>query len=327
MSELSLKHAVTEDPLSAVSAPSILRDDELWQVYFKPDMRYGTPHAFAYFLIRLPDRTFGSGMSAREECLMDLYKASVLDALNDLLSPATDAGLQLTFDYTTSGVELRVSGYSARLAAFLDTVVSQIAAHVPSDAAKFERFKMVLLRDLDAWNTASPLQHASFYTDLYARRPGYEIWRQRAELERLTLAELQGWVAEVWHSGFGTALLHGNLSQADGLGFVARVEKAFPFTRLVVSERAESKYSRWPLTPTGLGSVIRREDPHCDNPDNSVRIEFQNSDRSLKQQAIMDLLGAILSIPECALDRLYTGQGEGGYRHVCRHVCRHCVLI
>lgn len=139
--DFSIKSKITETGKD-VSGPKVVLDNDRWKLHFKADNRYGKPKAYAFFQFVQSDDFFGTSTTPRTSALAKLYRASLSDALNEYSYDASAAGLNYQVSFTTKGPEISFSGYNDKLPDFVKYVAGAIASHMPSDEARFQRYKV-----------------------------------------------------------------------------------------------------------------------------------------------------------------------------------------
>jgi len=268
-----------------------------FRLHYKGDRRYGQPKAYAFFNIKLPQATFGTSITPRTAAIERLYKASLGDALNEYVYDAAVAGLGVSLELTPKAARLSFSGYSDKLTAFVDTMARTIAAHRPDDPQKLARFKDQISRDLKAFDTQQPYQHAAFYNAFYTSFPAFLPSDVLRELETVTVRDVELFSESVWSSGFGEVLVQGNVLEEEARAMVKSVELALNFTELKISDQARTDVYEIPLSPKSMGSVIRTKEPNVADANSAAMVQFQHRDQDLSQQMALEALASIIEQP------------------------------
>jgi insulysin len=323
---------VLPPPPDGPAPPTLAFSSDTWRVFIKPDTTYGKPRGnkfgkslyivtisskypraltfenvflgYAYFNIALPDTIVGSEMSPRTTALSRLYDLYLSEALTELTYDAALAGMSYSFGISQRGVILSVSGFNDKLPAFVDTVAAAVVAYVPTDEGKLAKFKDVLTRNLQAFTLQQPYLRAAAYARQCEMKPSSLPTDSLADIDSISLAELQTWVKGLWRRGFGQALVQGNFGEEEALACAQKVVKAFALRPLAEDERGSPKFFQLPVTRKGYGNVLVREDPNTDNTrstdnaNSAVLVQFQNGAREdLRQQLAMEVLGAMMANP------------------------------
>ena len=157
--------------------------------------------------------------------------------------------------------------------------------------------------------------------------PGYLPTDLIAELDSITMVELQGFIRGLWKRGYGQALLQGNILPSRALASAREVAAAFDVLPLDLEERGMPRFVRLPVTREGIGNVLIRANeesnansavlvqvslacqrallrgsfagPFRRTHDNSaVPVQLQNGDRDdIQQQLAMEVLGSMMASP------------------------------
>jgi insulysin len=325
---LDLKLPVLPPPPDGPAPPTLVFSSDTWRVFIKPDTTYGKPRGnkfgkvlyivtlcsrypraltfenvfqgYAYFNIALPDSIVGSEMSPRTTALSRLYDLYLSEALTELTYDAALAGMSYSFGISQRGVILSVSGFNDKLPAFIDTVAAAVVAYVPTDEGKLAKFKDVLSRNFQAFTLQQPYLRAAAYARQCEMKPSTLPTDSLADIDSISLAELQTWVRVLWRrGGFGQALVQGNFREEEALACAQTVVKAFALRPLAEDERGAPKFFQLPVTRKGYGNVLVREDPNnTDNANSAVLVQFQNGAREdLRGQLAMEVLGAMMANP------------------------------
>ncbi|GKY92409.1 hypothetical protein MPSEU_000211500 [Mayamaea pseudoterrestris] len=302
-----------EAKLRAPTAPWIIRDDDRWTVYFKPDEQFGQPKGYVIMELVTSD-VFSTPAKAATG---NLFELAVSDRLSEYAYDASLAGLVYEVKVLPRGVRLTFGGYSDKLRVFASYISKKLSKKVddilPKTEAEFERYKDQILRALSAFDVKQPYAHASYYAQitLQPHRFQYDNSELLAATRRVTLSDLIEYSKNLWRSGKGEALIQGNFDEKEALSLVAGLDAAIPFQtipndeyppRLTALPLPQSKES---ILPTRL--VITESNP---NNENSVcYVMLQSLGKTEKDHVMMELLSSILEQP--FYDSLRTKQQLG----------------
>lgn len=295
--QFALRQPVSEALSDPVAPPAMLVDSPAWRVHFKGDRRYGQPKGVAYFQISQPGEFFAPENAARTSAYARLLKSYLTDYLREDTYAASEAGLQYSCDFTAKGLRLEFAGYSDKLPQYVASVTSKIAAFVPQDESRMARYKDVIARELDAYVTQQPYQHANYIARQCTDLPSFLPPEVAAELARISFNDLQAWAGALWDRGFGEALVQGNFDEGEALAMVQRVESAFSFTPVPPERRAGNKVVELPVGRSGYGQMLVQPDPNAGEVNSAVLVQFQNPSESLKEQMAMLVISSVIDQP------------------------------
>eukprot|EP00283_Hemiselmis_rufescens_P014323 CAMPEP_0173441206 /NCGR_PEP_ID=MMETSP1357-20121228/23831_1 /TAXON_ID=77926 /ORGANISM="Hemiselmis rufescens, Strain PCC563" /LENGTH=1140 /DNA_ID=CAMNT_0014406771 /DNA_START=93 /DNA_END=3515 /DNA_ORIENTATION=+ len=295
--DLSIKGAITEGPDDPVTPPETVLSDQRWRVHWKGDNRYGKPKAYAFFLYTLPNTFFGEALNPRTSALCKIFKKSVSDALNEYAYDAMEAGLNYDLSFTVKGPEIVFSGYNDKLPDFVRKVAQTIATHVPSDQAKFERYKESIAVEAKGFVNDQPYRHAALFARTYQVSPSYTPLEVLDELQGISLGDVQKFAKSIFKKAFVESLIQGNVEKSTALGMVQTMNEEIPFAELAERDRAEPRLVKVPVVNSGYGSLLNREEPNPANPNSAVIVKCQSSDRDIKVQLAWEVLASMMEQP------------------------------
>ncbi len=268
-------HLLDDDsigPALVVARPGL----ELW---LDRDAEFGVPRANLYFSLGVRD-----GLTTPEDIVMaQLYRRLVTDALNEYAYPALLAGLSYRLAVTSSGFQIRLSGYSDQQPELLRAVLEKFR-NLQLDVSRFELYRSELVREWSNFRNERP------YTQTYAALNNLLLstsWPPLVladYLRRVDLDQLASW-REAKLSEFSVlGLAHGNVDEA-GIDALAKdLADALPL-------------KEFPLIKP---EVVNITDPWLllvavDHNDASIALHIQDSESSYEQRARSSLAGQILS--------------------------------
>lgn len=270
--KLSLLEDDTIGPVLIVARPGL----ELW---LDRDAEFGVPRANLYFNLGVRN-----GLTTPEDIVLaQLYQRLVSDALNEYAYPALLAGLGYRLAVTSSGFQIRVSGYSDQQPELLSAVLDKFR-NMQLDASRFELYQSELVREWTNFRNERP------YTQTYAALNNLLLstsWSPLVladYLRKVDLNQLANW-REAKLSEFSIrGLAHGNIDEARLNGIAADLAKALPLKEFNLVKPAVVD-----ITDPWLLAV------EVDHNDASIALHIQDSESSYEQRARSALAGQILS--------------------------------
>ncbi len=120
------------------SIPTLIASDELGMAYYIRSPEFGAPDVHYHIHILSPEIV----PDARSTVLTSLYLDHLTDLLHPLLSAASSAGLNASFELDRSSLHLHISGYSEKAPFFLQEIAKQMTEDFPTQ----EQFALYVAR-------------------------------------------------------------------------------------------------------------------------------------------------------------------------------------
>lgn len=288
-----------EERMKPISPPALIRDDGdegRWKVYFKQDDRFGLPKAIAIFRLLNRD-VYDTPINA---ILSKLYQVALSDRLKEYTYDASLAGLSFDVQVTPRGLRLLFGGYNDKLldfAQYVSTKVSQdISQVLPENEDEFERYKDEIVRALAAFDVQQVYSHAIYYSNL-ALNPRNFLYTNnelRDAIEKVNLSDLTMYVASLWKSGKGEALVQGNIEKQESLKFVDVIDNILKFKTISKDEIPE-RYEALNLPCSNEPTKITVSEPNPNNKNAASQISIECIDPSEKAHVVVEIISAILS--------------------------------
>tara|TARA_R110002110_G_scaffold245617_4_gene462055 strand:- start:43509 stop:46364 length:2856 start_codon:yes stop_codon:yes gene_type:complete len=196
-------------PTAVANAPARVLTATRQEVWFAQDTEFGVPRGALYINFRSP----AIGESAAQAAAAALYTALLKDAVNEFTYPALLAGLNFDVYKHAQGISLRVSGYDDKQLVLLDRLLDVVQA-ASFDQQRFANIRADMIRNLE--NSVAKRPSSQVIDDLRESLLHGEWGEQAliAELQALTLAELQGWIQAFWAGATAETMLYGNYDAA-----------------------------------------------------------------------------------------------------------------
>ncbi|WP_417533025.1 insulinase family protein [Marinobacterium stanieri] len=276
--QLELVDAEPQDrPIAAWSKPGAV----LW---YLSDTEFKRPKADFYFTLLSPT----ANQSARQSLLAELYTRMVNDQLNATLYDAGLASLSVDLYTHLRGISLKLSGFSDKQPALLNTVLESLN-NPALDEARFQRIKTQLREQIENSFQERPSNRA--FAHLYQHLLG--VWspeQKLAALESLTLDDLANTYQEFLQPAELRLFAHGNLERETAINMATQVRETLQPTTL--GWQAEQPHVlRLPADEPMIDSFA------TDHSDASALLYLQGSSDSLRTRAAVALLSEIASTP------------------------------
>ncbi|CAM9877673.1 unnamed protein product [Pylaiella littoralis] len=276
-----------------------------WKVMHKLDDIFAQPKAVCYFQLVSPVPV----ESPRTWAALTLFELCLDEHLNEYTYDARMAGLSYSLSFNLRGVGLSFRGYGDKMPDLIDKVAEAAATYTPSDSVEFERLKDVVRRECSSYNTRQPYQHAKSNAAQASHVPSFTAKEMEATLGSIQLADLRPLASRVLAQAEGLCLMQGNLEDTDIPRYMEGVRRWFEPIPLPEETQSEMRLVKFPHSPSGCGSLLRKPEENESNENSAVYIQFQVSDRTLESRMLATVLMA--TIEEPFYDSLRTKQQLG----------------
>ena len=220
----------------ALGLPVRLIDDSAARVWYLPDWRFRQPKAD----IVLKFFVAGSYHSPRDVVLAQLYEQGLEESLNEFGYPVREAGLDFGIDTVKSGVVLSLSGYSPRMPALLDRLVSHLRmVDLPAD--RFSAVKDRYRRALENRRFAQPYEQTQYFIEQLLETPSVTDGALLAALPQVTLADVQTYAARLYRQVYVQGVVTGNLTAEQARELLQRLRERLGSEPLPRDERVRER--------------------------------------------------------------------------------------
>lgn len=269
---------------SAGTIPAQIWPESTAQLWYLSDSHFERPRADFFFTLLSPAANQGPAQAL----LASLYTRMVEDQLNETLYDASLAGLSANIYPHQRGISLRLSGFSDKQPLLLNTLLQGLSQPA-LDQARFDRIKRQMQEQLS--NSLKDKPYNLAFDQLYNRLlRSWSTDEKLAQLESLTLADLQAFYPLLLQPAELRVLAHGNLTKA----------RALEMTRTVRQQlQPESPVTQAPSVkvvelPQGEPLIANLDTEHHDS---TALLYLQGPDDSLETRARTALLNEIISTP------------------------------
>ncbi|TGD74117.1 peptidase M16 [Mangrovimicrobium sediminis] len=203
--------------------PAKVFDAPRREIWFAQDAQFRLPRGATYVNFRSPL----VGQTAREAASAALYVSLLNDRVNELVYPASLAGLNFNLYKHAQGISVRVSGYTDKQSLLLDELLGVFRA--PGfDPARFENIRQDRIRALRNAVAAPPSQQVMNDLRESLLHGSWGEVAMIAALEELSLADIQAYAADFWRSASAQALVYGNYSRDAVTVLAGQLETLLP---------------------------------------------------------------------------------------------------
>lgn len=257
-SRLEVERKDVKDP---AKAPKLIRNDPNVRLWFKKDDQFWVPKANMNVTLRNPL----CGASPQSVVLAAMIGGLVEDALAEYAYNAEIAGLDYGLHGSSMGMHISLNGYNDKMPILLDKVLTTFK-NTPFKQDRFDVLKERMIRHYKNAELSTPYYQIGQYTKWLGSERAYTQEQLLAELESITMADLQAFHPLLLHKFHIEALVQGNMYREDALKLTDTIERTLQ-PRMLPN-------SQWPIRrsymlPQGSSYLYERplKDPlnvnHC----------------------------------------------------------------
>ena len=261
---------------------SLLHTEGKLQVWHQTLLDYHQPKAEFYFSVQSP----AANVSPSAAMLTQLYVNAVNEALSAYTYPAYLAGLEYNMYPHSRGFSVRISGYSDKQPVLLQRLLDVFELDQLSEQ-KFQQLKQRLRQELENINKGRPsdVLIGGVYDVILSS--SWSTEEKLGALESIELDALQQHAEDLFMDVQVKALSMGNVTKEQSIQLANRIE------RKLGDAIGNVELSRATVRTLQDGESIFIEKP-LSHPDSATILYFQGSSKTIKQQAITQLLSAAM---------------------------------
>lgn len=282
---ISVKTASMLDSADRVSKkPDVILNNRHIRAWYTQDREFIQPRATINLRIDSPVVAMSPGGAVQAQ----LFAALVTDQLTEYAYAAKLAGIDLTVEAHSGGLDIKVFGYSARQGLLLNRVMETVRA----GRFKEERFaleKQRLLRKLKNEDKELPYLVLSRLVPQIQLSPGWTNKQLIAELDTKTFDDFQRFTARHLLDAKLEAFFYGNYFKAEALKLAVLAEHELLNRQI---GRAISATKVLPLSAQTDRPLLFQYP--LDHPDNMVELLIQSPSNSAMDNAHLLLIRRIL---------------------------------
>ncbi|XP_017752516.1 PREDICTED: nardilysin-like isoform X2 [Eufriesea mexicana] len=286
--------------------PIKIYSDEITEIWYRPDPKFGLPECYMYFCIISPMAV----CSLKSAVLMDLFVAILNQLLVETLYPATVAELNHDIYTDEKGIMLKVNGFNQKLPLLLTNIAKYIA-DFPTLINK-EFFDVMKEEQIKAYynNFVKPKM---LVRDVRASILMLVHWMaadKHVAIHNVEFAEFQNFVRHFTDHIYIQSLVQGNMAKDDVIKNVQEFVKALKCGPLLPNTMPQMRVVQIPV-----GSHYCKVKNFNSTDVNSVVMNYyQSGISSIKLLVIIELL--IMIMEEPLFNQLRT-QEQLGYNVFC----------
>lgn len=189
------------------NAPACIANSNLGIAYYARCNEYQTPEAAIYLHILSPE----INASARSSVLASLYIDHLTDQLHPILSTATSAGLNSSFEIDKNRINLTLSGFSEKAPLLLQEIIKQMPLHTPTR----EQFELYVARHEKEYANSSkiiPVRQAKELLSTLIHQGKTTKQENLSALKVLSYEDFALFHKKLFEKTYFEALFAGNLS-------------------------------------------------------------------------------------------------------------------
>lgn len=263
--------------------PQIIDTQTGFKLWFEQDDVFRTPKLD--MTLQLESAGFGDDANAKMRT--QLYLDLVNDALSELRYQASQAGSGYGLTRTARGIQLRLYGYSETLPTLLDALLVELTEH-DIRPARFDSLKSELARRLRNTSDDPVMNQVVRRLNEFVVEGNHSPAQLLEALESIEQEALIEFRDASLRQIRTTALIHGNMTEAQALSLGERIKTMIP---------PDAEATSVDEAVAALPSHRFRHDMRIDHRDSAMLGYYQASNNSLNERARYALLGHILGTP------------------------------
>ena len=304
------------DSLGFDKAPKLIESDDVHNLWFKPDDKFGRPNLNVMTQLVTP-LAWASPDNAN---LLELYVSCLDQMINEFAYMASMASLHCYFATSRSGVDVSFGGYNDKMSVLVERAVTTINDFGKNiTQALFDRMHEKLTKQLKNYPFNQVYQHAMTKSELILGPGQFHAQSRIDALESATLADLKDFSTKLLRRCFVNVLVHGN-SSAEGAKSIAAAllnglkpmvmyKTTRPYFRVVKLETADHVHN------------FKGYDPN--EPNSCCQNQYQFGMMNAETAAMTNLLQHVMSEP--CFDELRTKESLGYMVHSSRKISENVV--
>lgn len=260
---------------------------ELWA---KQDVSFLVPKAEVNLRVKSPL----VATSVRHASMNDLLVAMINDNLNENSYPALLAGLSFSLSANSRGLDIRLAGYDNKMTTLLEMISERVSQPLLSEQ-RFTNIKKELMRHFNNTEQLSPYRRLFKAIPVTLYNPYFSDEAKAAELENISLSDLQAF-SKQWLKGADLqGLFYGNINKKqvqEWRGLLPKLIQAGQ-QNIAAAKVVNLSNQSAPSTRAEDNAVLERR-LVLDHNDNAAALYVQGLGDSLKDEAHMRLIRQIL---------------------------------
>ncbi|XP_003401691.1 nardilysin isoform X1 [Bombus terrestris] len=269
--------------------PTKIYSDEITEVWYRPDPKFGLPECYMYFCIISPMAV----CSLKGVAIMDLFVAILKQLLVETLYPATIAELNYAIYTNEKGIMLKMNGFNQKLPLLLMTIAKCIA-DIPTLITK--EFFEVMKEEQTKEYYNNLVKPKSLVRDVRLSILMLVYWTaadKHAAIQNVEFSEFQNFVQHFTDHIYIQSLVQGNMTKEDVIKNIQECVKALKCGSLLPNTMPHVRVTQIPI-----GSHYCKVKNFNSIDINSVVMNYYQSDvSSIRLLVIIELLITIMEEP------------------------------
>ena len=208
-----------------------LRDTRGMKVYHSRDLEFNRPKASLNYKVRFPEKI----ISLENAVLMDLYIASVNEALNEVGYPAYLAGMKYLVRNDSEGILISAGGYDSALESLMDVIIDALS-NITLDEKRFSVIMDSQIRGLENQSLDAAYKIARREAASMTKKIFYSPEEKRSVIEFFSLEDVKAFPETIYKGIFLQGLAHGNISEKDALRISTKLRNALGYRSIRESD-------------------------------------------------------------------------------------------
>lgn len=207
--------------------PKLLKQTDKYSLWHKTDDTFLLPKVIIRLALNTPTRN----ASPRNVVLTTMVCNLVCEELNSFSYPAALAGLDFILANDSTGLVLKVSGFSDNAERLLLALINKMKT-LKVEEIKFNIQKEKMRLAYANHSKENPSVHARDGILLLTCRHKFTAEEKLVEVEKMRVEDVQNFLPQLLSPIFVEAFFHGNVREEDSLGIINKVEELLQFEPL-----------------------------------------------------------------------------------------------
>ncbi|CEL63782.1 insulysin [Rhizoctonia solani AG-1 IB] len=213
--------------------PIKLRNTELSTIWHKKDDQFWIPRA--RIILRLLNPICNA--TPRHSLLSRMFVDLVKDTLTEFTYDAELAGMKYSIMCDGPSIVVVSEGYNDKLSVLMEHVLEKVKSIIITE----DRVTVIaeqLQQEIENFYLTQPYTLSNYYADHFLRETGWTPKQKLAELDYVTLNDIQHHAQELLARTHITMLIHGNIGSEESLRIGSRIESILGSRPITAAEKS-----------------------------------------------------------------------------------------
>jgi len=265
------------------ATPEKLIENDYGIIYYIPQNPFQTPTICHHIQIRTPKLI----PSLKNTLYSELFIHSFEESIEDLLSTAASANLNISLSYTKGGFLLITHGYSEKASFFIKTIIEKLKDFQP-DENLFKKSYIDLTKKYENASKAMPAMQAYYMNLAILNSEKYQIKNLSNALKEITYTDFQTFAQDLFNKTYIRGIFGGNIDRTIAENLYLDIEHALRSHPYKQGQKDTTKI--FTITDEGPYKVIEKGTMQG----NAVALSIDQGEFTFKNYAMQSLISNVL---------------------------------